>query len=103
MTAAVVLSINARTADGLDPSWLWDVPFERLAGRWRWPPVTATGTLPCGCAMPRWNTRWCADPLAALDRAVDLVPPTSADAIAATETLFIGNYTAFADVRRRLR
>ena len=26
-------AINARIADGKDPSWLWDVPFERLAGR----------------------------------------------------------------------
>jgi UDP-N-acetylmuramyl tripeptide synthase len=31
--APLVVSINARTADGADPSWLWDVPFERLAGR----------------------------------------------------------------------
>jgi UDP-N-acetylmuramyl tripeptide synthase len=29
----VVIGINARVADGKDPSWLWDVPFERLAGR----------------------------------------------------------------------
>lgn len=29
----VVLALNARTADGTDPSWLWDVPFERLQGR----------------------------------------------------------------------
>jgi UDP-N-acetylmuramyl tripeptide synthase len=36
---AVVVAINARTADGHDPSWLWDVPFEQLAGR----PVVATG------------------------------------------------------------
>jgi len=35
----VVVAINARTADGHDPSWLWDVPFEQLAGR----PVVATG------------------------------------------------------------
>jgi UDP-N-acetylmuramyl tripeptide synthase len=35
----VVIAINARTADGHDPSWLWDVPFELLRGR----PVTATG------------------------------------------------------------
>jgi len=35
----IVISINARTADGADPSWLWDVPFERLAGR----VVVATG------------------------------------------------------------
>jgi UDP-N-acetylmuramyl tripeptide synthase len=35
----LVVSINARIADGADPSWLWDVPFERLAGR----VVVATG------------------------------------------------------------
>lgn len=29
----VVLAVNARTADGTDPSWLWDVPFEQLRGR----------------------------------------------------------------------
>jgi len=38
-TAPLVVSINARVADGADPSWLWDVPFERLAGR----AVVATG------------------------------------------------------------
>jgi UDP-N-acetylmuramyl tripeptide synthase len=37
--APLVVSINARVADGADPSWLWDVPFERLAGR----SVVATG------------------------------------------------------------
>ncbi len=30
---ALLLGINARTADGTDPSWLWDVPFEQLRGR----------------------------------------------------------------------
>jgi UDP-N-acetylmuramyl tripeptide synthase len=29
----VVVAVNARAADGRDPSWLWDVPFEQLAGR----------------------------------------------------------------------
>lgn len=37
--APMVASINARIADGHDPSWLWDVAFERLAGRF----VVATG------------------------------------------------------------
>ena len=37
--APVVVGINARAADGPDTSWLWDVPFERLAGR----SVVATG------------------------------------------------------------
>jgi UDP-N-acetylmuramyl tripeptide synthase len=35
----VVIAVNARAADGRDPSWLWDVPFEQLAGR----QVVATG------------------------------------------------------------
>lgn len=35
----VVVAINARIADGRDPSWLWDVPFENLKGRL----VVATG------------------------------------------------------------
>ncbi|MDR0432001.1 MAG: MurT ligase domain-containing protein [Bifidobacteriaceae bacterium] len=32
----LVVAINARGADGRDPSWLWDVPFERLAGQQVW-------------------------------------------------------------------
>jgi UDP-N-acetylmuramyl tripeptide synthase len=36
---SVVIAINARAADGKDPSWLWDVPFEELADRF----VVATG------------------------------------------------------------
>lgn len=31
--ASAVLCLNARTADGMDTSWLWDVPFEGLQGR----------------------------------------------------------------------
>jgi UDP-N-acetylmuramyl tripeptide synthase len=37
--APAVVSINARIADGRDPSWLWDVPFEELKGRF----VVASG------------------------------------------------------------
>lgn len=35
----VIITINANSADGRDPSWLWDVPFEKLRGR----KVIATG------------------------------------------------------------
>lgn len=35
----VIITINSDFADGRDPSWLWDVPFEKLAGR----TVVATG------------------------------------------------------------
>jgi UDP-N-acetylmuramyl tripeptide synthase len=35
----VIVTINSDYADGRDPSWLWDVPFEKLQGR----TVVATG------------------------------------------------------------
>lgn len=35
----VIVTINSNAADGRDPSWLWDVPFEQLRGR----TVVATG------------------------------------------------------------
>ena len=35
----MIVTINSDFADGRDPSWLWDVPFEKLAGR----TVVATG------------------------------------------------------------
>ena len=38
-TAPVVVAVNARVADGIDPSWLYDVDFEQLFGR----RVVATG------------------------------------------------------------
>ena len=37
--APVIVAINARIADGHDPSWIWDVEFERLGNRF----VVATG------------------------------------------------------------
>lgn len=37
--SGVVLAVNAHVADGRDPSWLWDVPYELLRGR----PVAASG------------------------------------------------------------
>ena len=30
---SVVIAVNARVADGKDPSWLWDVPYELLRGK----------------------------------------------------------------------
>ena len=103
-TGPVVLSINARTADGFDTSWLWDVPFERLAGR----PVVATGDRRLDLAVRlRYAgvaTTVVADPLAAVDQAA--APdgpdgPTGTDRSAAPVD-FVGNYTAFAELRGRL-
>jgi UDP-N-acetylmuramyl tripeptide synthase len=91
----VVLAVNARTADGLDTSWLWDVPFERLAGR----PVVATGDRRLDLAVRLRYAEVDHDvvdgSLAALDHAVRRSAPDDL-------LEFVGNYTAFADLRRGL-
>ena len=85
----LVVSINARVADGADPSWLWDVPYERLAGR----AVVATGdrfrdlSVRLHYAGVAHATE--ADPVQAVRRAGD----------GADDTVdVIGNYTAFHDL-----
>ncbi|MDR0945182.1 MAG: DUF1727 domain-containing protein, partial [Bifidobacteriaceae bacterium] len=88
----LVIAINARGADGRDPSWLWDVPFERLAGR----PVWAAGERRYDLAGRRvaagLDVRGVvADPLAAAGRA-DGAGPVD----------IVANYTAFQNVRARL-
>jgi UDP-N-acetylmuramyl tripeptide synthase len=85
----VVVSINARVADGTDPSWLWDVPFERLAGR----SVVATGDRFRDLAVRLQYAGVAhateADPVRAIGRAGD-----GADGVIDV----IANYTAFGDL-----
>ncbi|HVC14447.1 MAG TPA: MurT ligase domain-containing protein [Acidimicrobiales bacterium] len=101
----VVVGINARVADGRDPSWLWDVPFERLRGR----TVVATGER-CRDLAVRLHYaevahRTIRDEVAAV-RAAWLstgapssgAPPRNGSA---REVEFVGNYTAFTDLRAR--
>jgi UDP-N-acetylmuramyl tripeptide synthase len=87
--APLVVSINARVADGADPSWLWDVPYERLAGR----AVVATGdryrdlSVRLHYAGVRHTTE--PEPVVAVTRA----------AAGSTDVVdVIGNYTAFYDL-----
>jgi UDP-N-acetylmuramyl tripeptide synthase len=87
----VVVGINARTADGHDPSWLWDVPFEELAGR----EVVATGERARDLAV-RLHYAEVAhetvpDQLAAVTRAARHGRPVE----------YVGNYTAFHDLLAR--
>ena len=87
--APLVVSINARVADGADPSWLWDVPYERLAGR----SVVATGdrfrdlSVRLRYAGVTHTTE--PDPVQAV---------ANAAAGAHTVVDVIGNYTAFHDL-----
>jgi UDP-N-acetylmuramyl tripeptide synthase len=89
----VVVGINARVADGRDPSWLWDVPFERLGGR----PVVATGArcldLSVRLKYAEVPHRTVRDPVAAV-RAAGVDP-------GGVLVEFIGNYTAFHDLLAR--
>jgi UDP-N-acetylmuramyl tripeptide synthase len=85
----VVVAVNAKAADGRDPSWLWDVPFESLRGRF----AVATGERSRDVAV---RLRYAGvdhvrvdDPVAALRRAGE---------DGAVEVL--ANYTAFQTYRR---
>jgi UDP-N-acetylmuramyl tripeptide synthase len=87
--APLVVSINARIADGADPSWLWDVPYERLAGR----AVVATGdrfrdlSVRLHYGGVRHSTE--PEPVRAVSQAAD-----GSEAVVDV----IGNYTAFHDL-----
>jgi len=87
---AVVIAINARTADGHDPSWLWDVPFERLAGR----PVVAAGEryLDLAVRLHYAGVGHICEP--DLEAAVSAAGPGSVDVVA--------NYTAFHQLLAKL-
>jgi UDP-N-acetylmuramyl tripeptide synthase len=84
----VVLSVNARSADGTDTSWLWDVDYTRLAGH----PIAVVGDrrldLAVRLEVAGLDFRVHPD----LRQAVAGLPPGRIEAIA--------NYTAFQDLRR---
>jgi len=85
----LVLAINARIADGKDPSWLWDVEFERLKGR----RVVAAGERAADLAV---RLRYAEVACEVWDGAI-------LDELArfdAPEVDVIANYTVFADVVR---
>jgi UDP-N-acetylmuramyl tripeptide synthase len=93
--AGVVVAVNAKAADGRDPSWLWDVPFEVIRGRF----AVAAGQRSRDVAV---RLRYAGvehvrvdDPAAALRRA-----GVSAGGEAPVEVL--ANYTAFQSFRRVL-
>ena len=87
----VVVGINARIADGRDPSWLWDVPFERLAGR----PVVATGDRGRDLAVRLRYAEVEHTYASGYREAVRMAGGPEVDLAA--------NYTAFQDARKELR
>jgi UDP-N-acetylmuramyl tripeptide synthase len=86
----VVVVINARIADGRDPSWLWDVPFERLSGRL----VVASGERARDLAV---RLRY-----AAVEHRVEVDPVAAIAAAGAPSVDVVANYTSFQTLRSRL-
>ena len=96
--APVVIAINARAADGKDPSWLWDVEFEKLADRF----VVATGERRhdlavrltyAGVPHTTIDDPWLPGALPPEVRGVGLATGPALDAV--------GTYTAFRELLRR--
>lgn len=104
----VVVAINSRTADGRDPSWLWDVPFELLSGR----RVVATGDRSRDLAVrlhyAEVDQVRVADPVEAVRTATRPAAAAGAGPDGPARPGFrpgvdvVANYTAFQDLRTRL-
>jgi UDP-N-acetylmuramyl tripeptide synthase len=86
----VVIGINAGVADGRDPSWLWDVPFERLKGRL----VVATGQRGRDLAV---RLRY-----AEVNHTFEPDYNKAVAAAGGPDVDFVANYTSFQDARRAL-
>ncbi len=84
----VAVGINARIADGTDTSWLYDVPFERLAGR----VVGAFGDRRSDLAVRLHYAG--ATPVVSAD------PVELASALPPGPLVMAANYTAFRELRR---
>ncbi|MCW2672320.1 MAG: hypothetical protein JWP14_909 [Frankiales bacterium] len=87
----VVFVFNAGAADGRDPSWLWDVPFERLAGR----RVVVTGLRAADLSV---RLRY-----AEVEHEVADDLPGALRGLGAGRCDVVANYTAFATTKRQLQ
>ena len=85
--SSLIVALNARVADGFDPSWIWDVAFEQLAGR----TVAITGDRRFDLAV---RLHYAGVHVAVFDRVEE-----AAVAQPAGPVTFIGNYTAFREAK----
>ncbi len=92
-TSQLVIAVNAQVPDGVDTSWLWDVPFEKLSemGLTR---IVASGERAADLATrleyAGIDSTFVQDPLAAIASC----DPGAVDVVA--------NYTAFRDLTKQL-
>jgi lipid II isoglutaminyl synthase (glutamine-hydrolysing) len=86
---SVVIAVNARIADGKDPSWLWDVPYELLRGQ----PVAAAGERALDVAV---RLRY-----ADVDHAVEHDALAAAAKLPGDDVNIVCSYTQFSSLYRR--
>jgi len=84
-----VIAVNARVADGKDPSWLWDVPYELLRGL----PAAAAGER---CLDVAVRLRY-----ADVEHHVDADPLRAAAGLPGEEPVLLCTYTQFSALYRR--
>lgn len=85
----LIVSVNAREADGFDTSWLWDVPFEALCGR----VVGVHGEQQAALALRLQ--------VAGVESIVDADLDGLARRLPAGPCVILANYTAFESLRYR--
>lgn len=89
--SGVVIALNAHIADGKDPSWLWDVPFEALAGH----SVIAAGERPYDVAV---RLDYAGIPITVEPDAL-----VAAETAGGAEVHIVASYTQFTGLSRVLR
>jgi lipid II isoglutaminyl synthase (glutamine-hydrolysing) len=87
--SSVLIAVNARVADGKDPSWLWDVPYELLRGQ----PVAAAGERALDVAV---RLRY-----ADVDHIVEHDALTAAAKLPGEDVNIVCSYTQFSSLYRR--
>ena len=87
--SGVVLAVNAHVADGRDPSWLWDVPYELLRGV----PVAASGERALDVAV-RLD-------YAGVECFIEEDPLVAAARLPGDEVQIVASYTQFTHLTRR--
>jgi UDP-N-acetylmuramyl tripeptide synthase len=85
----VVIAVNAHLADGRDPSWLWDVPFELLRGM----PVAASGERALDVAV---RLKY-----GGVECIVERDPTLAAQRIAGADVHMVASYTQFMALARK--
>jgi UDP-N-acetylmuramyl tripeptide synthase len=85
---AVVVAVNARVADGKEPSWLWDVPYELLRGH----ATAASGDRHLDVAV---RLRY-----AEVDALVEPDPLAAARALPGDDVHIVASYTQFSALYR---